>query len=339
MSSFAKFGNELYTGKRSYDFVGSKKIWFLIAAVAVALSILIPVVKGGFNLGIEFRGGSEFTVSNVKTTDASLGEKAVHDVVPGSVPRVANVAGTTMRIQTDKLSDDETLKIKEGLTTAYGVTDNEVTSTFVGPTWGADVTKQALIGLVVFVALATVLMALYFRTWKMSLSAIAGMLVTMFITAGVYALSDFEVTPSAIIGFLTVLSYSLYDTVVVFDKIRENTADIDSSTRRTFGEEVNLAVNQTLVRSINTMMVAILPVGGDPVHRCRPAGCGNPARPFTGAVRRDPHRHGGDDLHRGARCTPGCARARPDLVKQAQRVEHRRADAAAKAAAAEPAKA
>ena len=160
MSNFAKFGNELYTGKRSYDFVGTKKIWFLVAAVAVALSILIPAVKGGFNLGIEFRGGSEFTVSNVKTTEAALGEKAVHDVVPGSVPRVANVAGTTMRIQTDKLSDDETLKIKECLTKAYGVTDNEVTSTFVGPTWGADVTKQALIGLVVFVALATVLMAL-----------------------------------------------------------------------------------------------------------------------------------------------------------------------------------
>src|SRR6476469_11086198 len=106
MSGFASFGNELYTGKRSYDFVGSKKIWFLIAAVAVALSILLPVAKGGFNLGIEFRGGSEFTVSNVKDRDAALGEKAVHDVVAGSVPRVANVAGTTMRIQTDKLNDD-----------------------------------------------------------------------------------------------------------------------------------------------------------------------------------------------------------------------------------------
>jgi preprotein translocase subunit SecF len=190
-----------------------------------------------------------------------LGEKAVQDVVEGSIPRVANVAGNTMRIQTDKLTDDETLLIKEGLTTAYGVTDNEVTSTFVGPTWGADVTKQALLGLIIFVVIAAVLMALYFRTWKMSLSALAGMLVTMFVTAGVYALSDFEVTPSAIIGFLTVLSYSLYDTVVVFDKIRENTADLDASTRRTFAEEVNLAVNQTLVRSINTMMVAILPVG------------------------------------------------------------------------------
>ncbi|WP_284754933.1 protein translocase subunit SecF [Arthrobacter sp. efr-133-R2A-120] len=259
-TSFAKFGNELYTGKRSYNFVSSKKIWFIIAAVAVAISILLPVVKGGYNLGIDFRGGSEFTVSNVKTTESAPGEKAVHDVVPGAVPRVANVAGNTMRIQTDKLSDDQTVKIKTDLAKAYGVTDNQVTSTFIGPTWGQDVTKQALIGLAVFVGLAALLMALYFRTWKMSVSALAGMLVTMFSTAGVYSLSDFEVTPSAIIGFLTVLSYSLYDTVVVFDKIRENTSDIATSSRRTFAEEVNLAVNQTLVRSINTMMVAVLPV-------------------------------------------------------------------------------
>lgn len=259
-TSFAKFGNELYTGKRSYNFVSSKKIWFIIAAVAVAISILLPVVKGGYNLGIDFRGGSEFTVSNVKTIDSAVGEKAVHDVVPGAIPRVANVAGNTMRIQTDKLSDDQTIKIKTDLAKAYGVTDNQVTSTFIGPTWGQDVTKQALIGLAVFVGLAALLMALYFRTWKMSVSALAGMLVTMFTTAGVYSMSDFEVTPSAIIGFLTVLSYSLYDTVVVFDKIRENTSDIATSSRRTFAEEVNLAVNQTLVRSINTMMVAVLPV-------------------------------------------------------------------------------
>lgn len=259
-TSFAKFGNELYTGKRSYNFVSSKKIWFIIAAVAVAISILLPVVKGGYNLGIDFRGGSEFTVSNVKTTESAPGEKAVHDVVPGAVPRVANVAGSTMRIQTDKLSDDQTIKIKTDLAKAYGVTENQVTSTFIGPTWGQDVTKQALIGLAVFVGLAALLMALYFRTWKMSVSALAGMLVTMFCTAGIYSLSDFEVTPSAIIGFLTVLSYSLYDTVVVFDKIRENTSDINTSSRRTFAEEVNLAVNQTLVRSINTMMVAVLPV-------------------------------------------------------------------------------
>ncbi|MDP5226072.1 MULTISPECIES: protein translocase subunit SecF [Arthrobacter] len=257
---FARFGNELYTGKRSYNFVGRARIWMLIAVVLVAVSILAPVLKGGFNLGIDFRGGSEFTVSNVKSTDQRLGEDAVHQVIQTAAPRVANIAGNTMRIQTDKLSDQQTVDLSASLAKAYGVTKDQVTSTFVGPTWGADVSQQALIGLIVFVLLAALLMALYFRTWKMSLAAIAGMAVTQIITAGVFAIGDFEVTPSAIIGFLTVLSYSLYDTVVVFDKIRENTADIATSTRRTFAEEVNLAVNQTLVRSINTSMVAVLPV-------------------------------------------------------------------------------
>ncbi|MHA7223161.1 protein translocase subunit SecF [Arthrobacter sp. RHLT1-20] len=334
MASFANFGNELYTGKRSYDFVASKKIWFLIAAVAVALSILLPVAKGGFNLGIEFRGGSEFTVSNVKTTDTTLGEKAVEDVVPGSIPRVANVAGNTMRIQTDKLTDEETLRIKEGLTTAYGVTDNEVTSTFVGPTWGADVTKQALLGLVIFVVLAAILMALYFRTWKMSLSAIVGMLVTMFITAGVYSLSDFEVTPSAIIGFLTVLSYSLYDTVVVFDKIRENTADLQVSTRRTFGEEVNLAVNQTLVRSINTMMVAILPVGAILFIGAGLLGAGT-LRDLSLALFVGILIGTAATIFIAAPLYAWLRRNEPDLVKQAHRVEQRRAETAARNASSE----
>ena len=332
-TNFATFGNELYTGKRSYNFVSSKKIWFLIAAVAVALSILLPVAKGGFNLGIEFRGGSEFMVSNVKTTDAAVGEKAVKDVVEGSIPRVANVAGTTMRIQTDKLTDDETLRIKEGLTTAYGVTDNEVTSTFVGPTWGADVTKQALLGLVIFVVIAAFLMALYFRTWKMSLSALVGMLVTMFVTAGVYALSDFEVTPSAIIGFLTVLSYSLYDTVVVFDKIRENTADIEASTRRTFAEEVNLAVNQTLVRSINTMMVAILPVGAILFIGAGLLGAGT-LRDLSLALFVGILIGTAATIFIAAPLYAWLRQGELPLIKQAERVERRRGEAAAKAAAA-----
>ncbi|MEC5179430.1 protein translocase subunit SecF [Arthrobacter sp. CG_A4] len=329
MASFANFGNELYSGKRSYAFVASKKIWFLIAAVAVALSILLPVVKGGFNLGIEFRGGSEFTVSNVKTTDTAVGEKSVEDVVPGSIPRVANVAGNTMRIQTDKLTDEETLRIKEGLTTAYGVTDNEVTSTFVGPTWGADVTKQALLGLVIFVVLAAILMALYFRTWKMSLSAIVGMLVTMFITAGVYSLSDFEVTPSAIIGFLTVLSYSLYDTVVVFDKIRENTADLQVSTRLTFGEEVNLAVNQTLVRSINTMMVAILPVGAILFIGAGLLGAGT-LRDLSLALFVGILIGTAATIFIAAPLYAWLRQNEPDLLKQAHRVQQRRAETAAR---------
>ncbi|MBP2414382.1 preprotein translocase subunit SecF [Arthrobacter stackebrandtii] len=261
MKSFATFGNELYTGERSYEFIGKRKIWFSITGVLVVLSILIPILGGGFNFGIEFRGGSQFTVSAVTHTDVTIGEKAVAEAIPGTAAVVTNIAADTMQVQTDKLTDDQTIAVKDALKTAYGVSEDEITSTFVGPTWGQDVSRQAVIGFFVFVLLATVLMALYFRTWRMSIAAIVGLLVVMVVTAGVYAASGFEVTPSAIIGFLTILSYSLYDTVVVFDKIRENTADIDKSVRRTFAEEVNLAVNQTLVRSINTMMVAVLPVG------------------------------------------------------------------------------
>ncbi|AJT40965.1 protein translocase subunit SecF [Psychromicrobium lacuslunae] len=259
-TNFATFGNELYTGKRSYDFVGRRRIWFIIAAILVVGSILVPVIKGGFNLGIDFRGGSEFTVSRVQNTSTVVGEQAVAGATGGKVAKVAKLGDSSMQIQTDTLSDDETIKVKEALVKAYGVKEDQVASNFVGPTWGADVTNQALIGLIVFVVLATILMALYFRTWKMSLAAIVGMIFAQVTTAGIYAVTDVEVTPSAIIGFLTILSYSLYDIVVVFDKIRENTADIKTSTRRTFASEVNLAVNQTLVRSINTAMVAILPV-------------------------------------------------------------------------------
>ncbi|MGM0930663.1 MAG: protein translocase subunit SecF [Actinomycetota bacterium] len=260
MANFAKWGNDLYTGKRSYDFVGKYKVWFGIAVVGILLSIVVPFVKGGFNLGIDFRGGSEFTVSNVQNTDAGPGEAAVAKVAAEADPRVTNIAPGTMRIQTERLDDDQTLQLRDELVGAYGVQADEVTSSYVGPTWGADVTRQALWGLIVFVVLSAFMMALYFRTWKMSVSALSGLVVVLVLTAGVYSLSDFEVTPSAIIGFLTILGYSLYDTVVVFDKIRENTKDLDKSTKRTFAEEVNLAVNQTLVRSINTSVVAVLPV-------------------------------------------------------------------------------
>ena len=261
MKSFATFGNELYTGERSYPFVAKRKLWFGIAGVLVVLSVLIPILVGGFNFSIEFKGGSQFTISNVADTSPSIGQNAVAKTVPGADAVVTNLVGKTMQVQTNQLSDQDTVKVADALQAAYGVTTKDVTSTFVGPSWGADVSRQAIIGFIAFVVLATLLMALYFRTWRMSVAAIIGLLVVMIVTAGVYGASQFEVSPSAIIGFLTILSYSLYDTVVVFDKIRENTADISSSTRRTFGEEVNLAINQTLVRSINTMMVAVLPVG------------------------------------------------------------------------------
>ena len=261
VSRLARWGNELYTGKTSYPFVPKFKIWAIIAAVLVVLSILIPVFRGGFNLGIDFRGGSEFTISQVAETDISIGQEVLQELAPDQEATVTNIAPGTIRVQTERLDDDQTLAVASALQDAYGVGEDQVTSTFIGPTWGADVSKQALIGLIVFIALVALLMAFYFRTWKMSLAAIIGLFVVVIVTMGIYGLTGFEVTPSAIIGFLTILSYALYDTVVVFDKIRENTADLGSDHQRTFAEKVNLAINQTLVRSINTSVVAILPVG------------------------------------------------------------------------------
>lgn len=259
MASFSQFGNDLYTGKRSFDFVGKKKIWFTIAIIGVIAAIVIPFLRGGFIFGIEFSGGSEFTVSQPDSLDQGLAVDAVTSVVPNATARVSIVnSGDSIRVQTDLVESTESDQIRDALAAAYDVPVEQVTSSFIGATWGADITRQALTALIVFLVLVGAVMALYFRTWKMSLAAIVALLHDLIITAGVYGILGFEVTPAAVIGFLTILGYSLYDTVVVFDKIRENTAE---GTSRTFGESVNLAVNQTLVRSINTSVVALLPVG------------------------------------------------------------------------------
>ena len=261
-NAFARFGNDLHSGARSYPFVGKRRLWLVLAAVLMAVSVLIPAVGGGFNLGIDFRGGSEFVVSKTAHVDTATGERIIHEKAKdASDVRVTNIAPGTIRAQMSKLSDDETLQVKAALQEGYGVSENDVTSSIVGPTWGADVTRQAFWGLVAFVVLALIGMAFYFRTWKMSLASIAGLFFTVVVTVGLYAAFGFEITPSAIIGFLTILSYSLYDSVVVFDKIRENTEDVLERRDTTFAEQINLAVNQTLVRSINTAIVGVLPVG------------------------------------------------------------------------------
>ena len=261
-NAFARFGNDLHSGARSYPFVGKRRLWLLLAAVLMAVSVLIPAVGGGFNLGIDFRGGSEFVVSKTAHVDTATGERVIHEKAKdASDVRVTNIAPGTIRAQMSKLSDDETLQVKAALQEAYGVSENDVTSSYVGPTWGADVTRQAFWGLVAFVVLALIGMAFYFRTWKMSLASIAGLFFTVVVTVGLYAAFGFEITPSAIIGFSTILSCSLYDSVVVFDKIRENTDGVLERRDTTFAEQINLAVNQTLVRSINTAIVGVLPVG------------------------------------------------------------------------------
>jgi len=260
MPSFATFGNDLYTGRRSIDFVGRRKTWYLIAAVAVSLSLLGLGVRH-LNLGIEFKGGSEFQVSKTSVSSELTGTQAVTGVVPGADVRVSKVGDSGMRVTTNRLLDSQVAPVQTALAKAYGVPVEDVSTTFVGPSWGQDVSSKALTGLIVFLIAVALVIALYFRTWTMAVAAIVALIHDLILTVGVYAIVGFEVTPASVIGFLTILGYSLYDTVVVFDKVRENTDSITASTKRTYAEAANLAINQTLVRSINTSVVALLPVG------------------------------------------------------------------------------
>jgi len=260
MASFSQFGNDLYSGKRSIDFIGRRKLWYAISAVLVLIALVGPWLRGGYEFGIEFRGGSEFTVSQVTTLDQTLATDAVNETAPGSNPRVSTLGQDAVRVQTDELDKTTSASVQDALATAYDVPADDVTVSFIGATWGADITTQAIRGLVIFLVLVAIFMAIYFRTWKMAAAALIALLHDLIITAGVYGLTGLEITPAAVIGFLTILGYSLYDTVVVFDKIRENTAGMGERGSQTFAEMVNLAVNQTLVRSINTSIVAALPV-------------------------------------------------------------------------------
>lgn len=261
MASFSQFGNDLYTGKRSFDFVGKKYLWYAIAIALIIAALGITALRGGFEFGIEFRGGSQFEISQAQNLDQKFASDVVTKEVRSANPRVTIVGGDSVRIQTDQLTNAQNDDVRDALAAAYNVEKDQVTASFIGATWGADITSTAIRGLVTFLVLAAIVMAIYFRTWKMSLAAMVALLHDLIITAGVYGVLQFEVTPAAVIGFLTILGYSLYDTVVVFDKIRENTSEDGSESRRTFAESVNLAVNQTLVRSINTSVVALLPVG------------------------------------------------------------------------------
>ncbi|GAA2954802.1 protein translocase subunit SecF [Microbacterium schleiferi] len=260
MRSLNQLGNDLYSGKTSFPFVGKRRLWFIIAAVLVIGSALVPFIRP-IQFSIEFTGGSQFTVSGVTNPDQLIATEAVQSVVPGATTKVATVGAETVRVQTDQMTDAETRDVAAALAEAYSVDASEVTTSFIGPSWGQDVTRQSLWGLAIFLALTFIILALYFRTWKMSAAAIIGLVDVLVITVGIYALFGFEISPAAVIGFLTILAYSLYDTTVVFDKVRENTSEDGEISGRTFGESVNLAVNQTLVRSINTTVVAILPVG------------------------------------------------------------------------------
>ncbi|MDN5900035.1 MAG: protein translocase subunit SecF, partial [Brachybacterium sp.] len=258
-ATFARFGNDLHGGRRTVPIITRRRTWYLFSLALIVLLAVFSVVRGP-NFGIEFTGGSEFQVAGVADTEQTSARDVVRDHLPENEPRITVLGRDTMRVQTEQLDPSETAVVAEDLATAYGVSSDAVSSSFIGPVWSGDVTQKMLRGVIVFLALVAGMMALYFRNLKSSLASMGALSHDMLITVGVYLVVGFEITPGTVIGFLTVMGYSLYDTIVVFDKVRENTAGLVRQDRTTYAEQVQRAANQTLVRSINTSVVALLPV-------------------------------------------------------------------------------
>ena len=256
MSSIRNLGHRLYEGEVSVDFVGRRKTWYLVSAV-ILLVCIGAVIFRGLNFGIEFRGGAEFTIPNATCSIEQA--RDVADAATGGQSIVTQTASGTIGVQTESLTPALSVQVAADLAAACGASVDDIKVQVVGPTWGAEISKKAFQGLIVFLILVSLFLSIYFE-WRMAVAALVALLHDLVITIGIYALTGLQVTPATVIGLLTILGFSLYDTVVVFDKVKENTRSIAGQSVMTYGEAANLAVNQTLVRSINTSIVALLPV-------------------------------------------------------------------------------
>lgn len=248
--------SRFYRGEISADIVGRPKLWYTISGLLLTISIVGLVVKG-FNFGVEFTGGSVFSF---KAPNASISQ--VRDTVTSAGPHqvIVQKAGDRWRVTTESLRTPQAEQVKQTVTQRLGVNANQVDSQLVGASWGGEITKKAWQALIVFMLLIIIYLSVAFE-WRMALAAVIALIHDMVITAGIYAWSGFEVTPGTLLGFLTILGYSLYDAVVVFDMIKEVTRPLGPSSKITYSQAANQALSSTLVRSLNTSLVAILPVG------------------------------------------------------------------------------
>ncbi|MGI8681746.1 MAG: protein translocase subunit SecF [Mycobacteriales bacterium] len=248
--------SRLYRGEVSYDFVGRRRRWYALSGLVLVISLASLLFKG-VHLGIDFKGGAEFRLPSHGHSTGDAQEAATSAGV--TQVAAAKIGQGNLRVQTEALSNEQTNKVQAALAQRFGVAVNDVAVTNVGPTWGNEITNKAVQGLVGFLVAVVAYLSFRFEP-KMAAAAIIALIHDLIITAGIYSLVGFEVTPSTVIALLTILGYSLYDTVVVFDKVRENTQGLAGGSRMTFSQAANLAVNQTLVRSINTSVIALLPV-------------------------------------------------------------------------------
>ncbi|MGX9791215.1 protein translocase subunit SecF [Mycobacterium sp. MMS18-G62] len=261
----------LYTGTGAFEVVGKRKLWFTISGLIVAIAIASIVLRG-FTFGIDFEGGTKVSMP-VAGQSGTVGVQQVEDVFsktlgksPESVVVVGSGGSATVQIRSETLTNQETEKLRTALFDEFKPKGSDgqpskqaISDSAVSETWGGQITKKALIALVVFLVLAGLYIMVRYERY-MSISALLCLAFDLITTAGVYSLVGFEVTPATVIGLLTILGFSLYDTVIVFDKVEENTHGFEHTTRRTFAEQANLAVNQTFMRSINTSLISVLPI-------------------------------------------------------------------------------
>jgi preprotein translocase subunit SecF len=265
------FISRLYTGTGAFEVVGRRRLWFGISGAIVAVAILSIILRG-FTFGIDFKGGTTVSMpaasgtGTVQTAQVSDVFKKTLGSDPESVVIVGSGASATVQISSETLSNDQTTKLRNALFDAFEPKGNDgkpskqaISDSAVSETWGDQITKKAVLALVVFLVLVALYITVRYERY-MAISALAAMCFVVTVTAGVYSLVGFEVSPATVIGLLTILGFSLYDTVIVFDKVEENTHGFQHTTRRTFAEQANLAVNQTFMRSINTSLISVIPV-------------------------------------------------------------------------------
>jgi preprotein translocase subunit SecF len=258
MSRLGNIGGRLYRGEVSYDFVGRKRRWYMISGAILLVSVLALFIHG-LDFSVDFKGGAVFQFSAPAATQTQV-QNAVTDAgVDGAVVQqlTGKLGNKSWQVQTKSLTSQETNVVEDALNSKLGATN--MSTTFVGASWGSQITTKALQALITFLIVIVLYLSIAFE-WKMAVAAFVALIHDLVIATGVYALTGFQVSPATVIGLLTILGYSLYDTVVVFDKVRENTAGLLGGARSTYSQAANLALNQTLVRSINTSLIALLPV-------------------------------------------------------------------------------
>jgi preprotein translocase subunit SecF len=257
MSRLGNLGHRLHRGEIAYDFVGKRRIWYGVSLL-ITVAAIVGLAVNGLKMGIEFSGGAVFTTPKTSIS-ISEAQNKIAGHTAGQTAVVQKLGTGSLRIQLSNVSAAQARTIQSDIAKDLGMKTDDVNEQVVGPSWGKEISQKAITGLVIFMILVVIYLAIAFE-WQMALAALVALIHDLTITVGVYAIVGFEVTPGTVIGLLTVLGYSLYDTVVVFDGLKETTKDITKQTRFTYSELANRSLNRTLVRSINTTIVALLPV-------------------------------------------------------------------------------